>query len=61
MFIQTGEEALVRFGLQDRTIREIITNQATVAATCWILSYIGLSLTKQRYEIMQPPHQQYTK
>jgi hypothetical protein len=53
---KTGEVALERFGLANRTIRDVVMAQTKVAATCWFLSYLGLTVTKQKYEVMKQPN-----
>ena len=52
---KTGEEALARFGLDTQSLDDVVGAQAKIVIGCWILSFIGLSLTKQRFEKMQPP------
>jgi hypothetical protein len=53
--IQTGKDALARFGMDQRSIRDIIGYQIRLATSFWLLSYLGLTLTKQKYEVMQAP------
>lgn len=53
--IKTGKDALARFGMDQRSVRDIIGYQIRLASTFWLLSYLGLTLTKQKYTIMQPP------
>lgn len=41
--------------MDQRTVRDIIGYQIRLASSFWLLSYLGLTLTKQKYTIMQPP------
>ncbi|EJK47315.1 hypothetical protein THAOC_33977 [Thalassiosira oceanica] len=52
---KTGEEALSRFGLDGQSIENVFTAQTKIVAGCWLLSYLGLSLTKQKFEVMAAP------
>lgn len=52
---KTGEEALARFGLDGMKISDVIGAQTQLIAGCWLLSFFGLALTKQRYEVMESP------
>ena len=51
---KTGAEALARFGLGARTLGDVVQAQLSITAGCWILSYLGLTLTRQRYLTMKP-------
>ena len=51
----TGAEALERFGLGTRSLQDIVRAQANIAGVCWLLSYVGLSLTRQKYLVMDNP------
>jgi len=52
---KTGEEALARFGLDDMKISDVIGAQTKLIAGCWLLSFFGLALTRQKYEVMHSP------
>lgn len=52
---KTGAEALERFGLGTRSLQDIVRAQANIAGVCWLLSYVGLSLTRQKYLVMDNP------
>ena len=52
---KTGEEALDRFGLAGKSVAHVLQTQGKIIAGCWLLSYLGLSLTRQRFLNMQPP------
>ena len=52
---KTGAEALERFGLGTITLQEIVHAQANIIGICWFLSYLGLSLTRQRFMVMREP------
>mmetsp|Transcript_5347 Transcript_5347/g.6032 ORF Transcript_5347/g.6032 Transcript_5347/m.6032 type:complete len:233 (-) Transcript_5347:1008-1706(-) len=53
--VKTGTEALDRFGMADRSLREVVRAQTNIMGICWLLSYLGLSLTRQKYETMATP------
>jgi hypothetical protein len=53
---RNGEEALARFGLGGRSLRDVFSAQASIAGASWILSYLALVLTRQRFlPMMIPP------
>jgi hypothetical protein len=51
----TGADALARFGLGTRTLGDVLHAQLRIAGACWILSYLGLTLTRQKFLIMTAP------
>jgi hypothetical protein len=54
--IETGSEALALYGLRsDRTLFDVVQAQITIALTCWTFSYLGLTLTRQKFLPMQNP------
>jgi hypothetical protein len=54
--IKTGSDALARFGmLSNRTLLDVAQAQITIACACWALSYLGLTLTRQKFLIMKKP------
>jgi len=53
--VKTGKEALDRFGMADRKLGEVVAAQRNILGACWFLSYLGLSLTGQKYETMVTP------
>lgn len=53
--VKTGEEALARFGLDGKTVEDVVRAQTKIIGGCWFLSFLGLALTRQKYEIMQNP------
>jgi energy-coupling factor transporter ATP-binding protein EcfA2/ABC-type multidrug transport system permease subunit len=52
---KTGEEALARFGLDGMKIADVIGAETKIIVGCWLLSFVGLALTRQRHEVMQSP------
>mmetsp|Transcript_28601 Transcript_28601/g.42821 ORF Transcript_28601/g.42821 Transcript_28601/m.42821 type:complete len:712 (+) Transcript_28601:100-2235(+) len=52
---KNGMEALARFGLDGRTVEQVIKAQSLLIGGSWFLSYLGLSLTRQRFEVMESP------
>ena len=51
----TGADALARFGLGTRSLSYILRAQLNIASACWILSYLGLTLSRQKFLQMVPP------
>jgi len=54
--VKDGGEALARLGLGARSIRVVFRSQALISLACWGLSYLGLRLTRQKFEIMRTPY-----
>merc|ERR1712194_790690 len=50
---KTGEEALARFGLDGGSLENVIGAQTKIIVGCWLLSFAGLSLTRQKFEVMK--------
>jgi len=53
--IKTGEEALERFCLGRSTLLQIARAELYIIDGSWLLSYLGLSLTSDKYAIMEAP------
>jgi hypothetical protein len=54
--IRTGTDALEQYGLlSDRTLYDVAKAQCTIAFVCWILSYIALTMQKQKFVVMNKP------
>ncbi len=53
--LKTGEEALERFGLGRSTLPQIARAELCIIAGSWLLSYLGLSLTSDKYVVMEVP------
>lgn len=53
--VKNGKEALDSFGMADKSLGDVLSAQRNILAGCWFLSYLGLSLTGQKYEMMTPP------
>jgi ABC-type multidrug transport system permease subunit len=51
---KTGADALARFGLADKKVGVIIKAQLYITSACWFLSYLGLKLTRQKFQVMEP-------
>lgn len=49
----TGEEALRLYGLEGASVEEVVKTEAFIMAVCWVLAYFGLTLTKQRFIVME--------
>jgi ABC-type multidrug transport system ATPase subunit len=47
--VKTGAEALERYGIGGYSFNTIIKTQLMIAASCWVVSYVGLTLSRQRY------------
>jgi len=54
---KTGEEALARFGLEGRDIKDSVKALWAIVGASWTLSYLGLSLTRQKWLEMRPPEE----
>lgn len=52
---RNGAEALARFGLGSKTLSDVVRAQLSIAGSFWILSYLGLTLTRQKFLVMQSP------
>ena len=52
---KTGEEALERMGLGDRTLQQVFKAQVGITAACWFLSFFGMTLTRQKFLPMKLP------
>jgi ABC-2 type transporter len=52
---KTGEEALERMGLGERTLTTVFQAQLTITAVCWGLSFLGMTLTRQKFLVMKTP------
>jgi len=52
---KTGEEALARYGLDGGTLEDVVSAQSKIVLGCWMASFIGLSLTRQKFEVMKNP------
>lgn len=53
--VKTGTDALARFGLLDPDLSVAVMAQLKIVGACWFLSMLGLSLTKQKFEVMHEP------
>ncbi|CAB9527811.1 Putative white-brown complex homolog protein 30 [Seminavis robusta] len=51
---RTGEEALAMIGLKDSSIEGVVRAEVIITIVCWCLAYLGLTLTKQRFVVMEP-------
>lgn len=52
---RNGQEALARFGLADKKLGDVVKAQVIITSVSWILSYIGLTLTAQKFQFMKEP------
>lgn len=55
---RNGEEALARFGLADKKLGNVVKAQIMITSACWFLSYVGLTLTKQKFQFMEDPKEE---
>jgi len=53
--VKTGFEALDRFALGSSKLNNVLGAQTYIIACCWALSYFGLSLTRQKFQVMLNP------
>jgi ABC-type multidrug transport system ATPase subunit/ABC-type multidrug transport system permease subunit len=52
---KTGADALSRFGMADKKLGNVVKAQVMITSACWFLSYLGLTLTRQKYQVMEDP------
>lgn len=52
---KNGAEALARFGLGGNSLGAVVKAQAIIVSACWLLSYLGLTLTRQKFQKMEMP------
>ena len=52
---KTGDEALHGIGLGERTLGDVFRAQGIIIAGAWFLSYLGLALTSQKFQVMDLP------
>lgn len=52
---KTGEEALARYGLDGGSLEDVVGAQAKIIVGCWVMSFIGLALTRQKFAVMKNP------
>jgi hypothetical protein len=46
---KTGADALDRFGLGRKSLPDVFKAQAMITASCWALSFLGLTLNSQKF------------
>jgi hypothetical protein len=51
---KTGEDALARFGLGSYSVTDVVKAHLIITCSSWMLAFLGLSLTKQKYLVMIP-------
>jgi hypothetical protein len=54
-------DALSRFGRADKKLGDVVKAQVMITSACWFLSYLGLTLTRQKYQIMEMPEEKNGK
>lgn len=52
---KTGDDALARFGLGNNTISTVVKAQALIVSFSWLMSFLGLTLTRQKFQRMEAP------
>jgi len=55
VIMNTGIDALESFGIAERSLSEVFTAQTRIITGCWILSFIGLTLSRDKYMKMSLP------
>ena len=53
--VKNGSEALDRFGLGNNSLGDTVKAQSLIVAGCWFLSYLGLALTRTKFQRMEIP------
>ena len=52
---KTGGEALQSIGLGERKLDDVFKAQGIIITASWFLSYLGLALTSQKFQVMEVP------
>eukprot|EP00536_Pseudo-nitzschia_multiseries_P013477 jgi/Psemu1/320462/estExt_fgenesh1_pm.C_5760006 len=52
---KNGDDALARFGLGNNSLSTVVQAQAMIVAGSWFISYLGLSLSRQKFQKMETP------
>ena len=52
---RNGDEALARFGLGTNSLAFVVRAQVLITSACWFLSYVGLTVTRQKFQVMEEP------
>lgn len=52
---KTGADALDRFGLGANSLGDVVKAQLAITFFGWLLSYLGLTLTGQKFAVLQEP------
>jgi hypothetical protein len=52
---KNGDDALARFGLGNNTISTVVKAQTLIVSFSWLMSFLGLSLTRQKFQRMEAP------
>lgn len=52
---KTGLEALDRFGLATNSLGDVVRAQIAITLSGWVMSYLGLTLTSQKFMVMDEP------
>jgi ABC-type multidrug transport system ATPase subunit/ABC-type multidrug transport system permease subunit len=54
---KNGVDALARFGLGGNSLSTIANAQLAIISVSWLMSYLGLTLTRQKFQKMEMPEQ----
>lgn len=52
---KTGDDALARFGLGENSLSTVVKAQTLIVSFSWLMSYLGLTLTRQKFQKMETP------
>ena len=52
---KTGDDALARFGLGENSLSTVVKAQTLIVSFSWLMSYLGLTLTRQKFQKMERP------
>lgn len=52
---KNGDDALARFGLGGNSISTVVKAQTLMVSFSWLMSYLGLTLTRQKFQRMETP------
>mmetsp|Transcript_12686 Transcript_12686/g.29979 ORF Transcript_12686/g.29979 Transcript_12686/m.29979 type:complete len:750 (-) Transcript_12686:1177-3426(-) len=50
---KNGDDALARFGLGNNSLSTVVKAQVLIVSVSWMMSYLGLTLTRQKFQKME--------
>jgi len=52
---KNGDDALARFGFGGNSLSTVVKAQSLIVSVSWFMSYLGLALTRQKFQKMEAP------